>query len=398
MIYFWVFFISTFFLSCTHSINSKKIHDRENYSGCYYLPLKNEDLGYQSVHAFGNPVKGLVFTGKKRSMVNTYYYTPLNNGQIERKSLNSLNWSENSVIYGGGIIRDKLVSALYSPSKVGKSKIELRDLNSNVVLAFSRPESTSRRLGNVAFDNNNGFWIIEQKDVDDEYSHYDKPFNLSYIKFISNDSLKRIPIRNLSIYGSPKIIPGSLGKNALVIWMEEKKRNSGNKYLFKYLEVYSNGTKSPIRQLSYIPIDGVESFKLIKTRNSIFLATVEGDSLLGEAKVKISKILWNSSYLNISWTKEIDLEGDHVSDPIFTANGNAVYLFLPKWVDEMVSISRYDVGEENILQKGTFGRYSEGTAVSSIFYNQFTRKFSMILRKKQKNFGLRSFLMCDVHL
>lgn len=385
-------------LSCTHTPADGPLP--EDYSGCYPLPVGKEDLGYQSVRPLGKKGEALLLSGKKRSMMSTYYYASLAGGKVELDGLKPLNWSDRSVVYGSGTINNKLVTALYSPVSATKSGLELREVQTNFVMALSHPEQSKKKAGEVIVDNEKGFWLLERTDrSDDEYSFADQPHTVSYVKMLPNEKLEKKKVRRLTVSGELKLIPGGLGKNAMLFWLEEHTGKDGaTTTTFRYREVYSDGTKAAVRTLSYKPKDPVESFDLIRNGDSLYLASVEGDSLVGDAKGTISKIFWNSSYLTVSWTKDLALDGDHVSNPKWVATAKSTHLFLPKWHREKVTIARYDVANNAILTKEPFGRYTEGTAITDVFYNAEQEEFSVLLRKSQKNYSLKEFMLCKQDL
>lgn len=368
----------------------------EDYSGCYPLPVGKEDLGYQSVKPLGNNGEALLISGKKRSMMSTYYYASLVDGEVEVDKLRPLNWSESSVVYGSGILDNKLVTAIYSPVSDTKSGLELREMQTNYRMALSSPERSKKTAGQVIVDNDKGFWLLERIDrSEDEYSFSDQPHTVAYVKMLPGEKLEKKKVRRLKVSGEPKLIAGGIGKNALLFWQEDKTdRNGLTTTKFRYREVYSDGTKAAVRTLSYEPKEAVESFDLVRNNDSIYLATVEGDSLVGDAKGTVSKIFWNASYLTVSWTKDLALEGDHVSNPKWVATPKGTHLFLPKWHRETVTVARYDVADNQIITQDTFGRYSEGTAITDVFFNGESQNFSVLLRKKQKNYSLREFMLC----
>lgn len=388
----------TVLVSCTHTPDDGPLP--EDYSGCYPLPVGKEDLGYQSVRPLGKDGEALLLSGKKRSLLSTYYYASLADGEVELEGLKPLNWSDQSVIFGSGMINNKLVTAMYSPVSATKSGLELREVRTNFVMALSRPERSKKKAGQVVVDNPNGFWLLERTDrADDEYSFADQPHTVSYVKMLANEKLEQKQVRRLTVTGEPKLIAGGLGKNAIVFWLEDKTdKNGTTTSAFRYREVYSDGSKAAIRTLSYKPSEPVESFDLIRNGDSLYLASIEGDSLVGDAKGSISKIFWNASYLTVAWTKNLALDGDHVSNPKWVATKGSTHLFLPKWHREKVTIARYDVAANEIKAKDSFGRYSEGTAITDVFYNAKSEKFSVLLRKKQKNYSLKEFMLCKQSL
>lgn len=398
MRYFWVFLTVSQIFSCQHRGVPANATGETNFKGCYFLPLKKSDLGYTEVNPFVDNKKGLVLVGKKRSLKSSFYFAPLSEDKLELKSLKSLNWPDETVLFGAGTVRNRLVASLYTPEKSGRSKLELRDLSTNTVSALSQAERSIQKLGKAFFHSNQGFWLLEKTGVDDEgYAIQDKPAYISYVAIDNKGKLYKNSIKNLRFFGKVFVLPGKTANNAMVIWMEEKRGRNSSVFSFKYVEIYSNGRSSPVRTLAYQPKNEVESFDVVQTRDSIYLASVEGDSLLGTAQLQLSKILWNSSYLSVSWSNLMDLDGEHVSDPILVKRNNNVHLFLPKWMDSSVKISRFDVIGNKFKQIGVFGNFPEGTAVSSMYYNGLSKRFGLVLKVKREDFGLKHFLLCDVY-
>ena len=114
----------------------------------------------------------------------------------------------------------------------------------------------------------------------------------------------------------------------------------------------------------------VESWASTAANKRLYLATVQGDTLAGEAVINISEFSLGSNGFRLERSHKHMLNDVHVTEPRFLDGNRGVEILLMNWIDEESTIARYlgsPAGPNKPLYSGIFPK---GTRIIASFSHE----------------------------
>ncbi len=135
----------------------------------------------------------------------------------------------------------------------------------------------------------------------------------------------------------------------------------------------------------------IESFATYLRDGNFHLAYVDGDSLVGESSLKVTKAALEGGSPSVKWTRQSSLRNVHVTEPVFVNSKKGLELLVLKWVDEESTIARYMVTAEGIGKPTYAGVFKRGSRIMEAFSVDAGRAFAITRSKGSDNWD---FLVC----
>ncbi len=348
---------------------------------CAPWPQRSQDLQTDELNLIQGPKKGVLATGLKRDASPQNVYAAFNDEpQIDAEDLLTLNIGRSGVVVGGMTFGGRPAAVIVQNVAANKSTLEIRTVTDNLV-KFKGDLATVNVVEGSTIASKGGLWITF-KSEDNEYR----------VAFLDQRKpaapvLKAVPGVKLS--ERPELIASPLRPGAVVAWKEGE---TGRPFRAQQLSE-DVGEGSPT-SLDIDVKDPVESWAAAHHSGSYYFAVIEGDSLVGQAALKISQINWGDASPSVKALKAIEIRDTHVSDPVFLTSAKGLEVLLLNWVDEESTIARYMVAGGMVGKPSYSGIFPKGTRVSHAFTGKDAGERYVITRHKVDSQW--SFNICEL--
>lgn len=348
---------------------------------CEAWPLnKNTDIGINELRVIRGSSINYLATGKSRAGVPTAYRALVGEQNLITQ-LEATSLGPDSLIIGGGIAPEdpnSLILVKTTPEQ--KSILQVRSLKTNVVLRESKP-LPERIASGSSFFSKEGIWVLYKSGPQD-LSIEDLPYRAMFIPWPSQKGEKLNPkiFKSVDLPFSAIMVPSATG--ALLVWLETK----GEQSQFKGRILEPSGSALAENQINLPITQGVESWRIGQNKNNYYLSLVDGDSLVGQASLKVAKFTWGEIVPNVDWVKTKSLLNEHVSDHHWVFRGPVLSLLMPKWLDEEVTLATYRVGGSSVESQVNTGIFPKGTSLVDAFAHPNGKETIAIL-KTRAQFG-----------
>lgn len=328
---------------------------------CGLWPKQEQDLAINEVVVARGKQLGFLATGLNRDGSPKHYYLPFQDDvDLDAGDLIPLKLGHNAVIAGGASWGGKpLVDVVYNtPQKDGsdKSSFELRNVNDNLVRTKADVLPLGVKAASVVYATD-VHWIVFQKDGSD--------FGIARLALAGKEKFKFEVVPGLSFKEMPVLVltgAGGTGQEALVIGRE----GAANKP-FQVRKIDAQARASMPSTLELTAENGVESWAAASYGGANYLVYVDGDSLIGQAELKVAAFDWTNGATNVKWTKGVPLQDVHVSDPVFVVSSKGLQVLTLNWVDDESTVARYIVAAGTIGKPVYSGIFKKGSRIVEAF-------------------------------
>jgi hypothetical protein len=257
--------------------------------------------------------------------------------------------------------------------KGGKTQVEFRNAKTNVVERMFTV-SGADLTGAGVHPTPAGTWIVLKSEDQ----------SLQYVFSGSGGSKDTKPVvAPLRIRETPKVSVLTKDGSLVLVTVADRQKTG-----FEMTQLMPDGkVKGP----DSIPLKAayqIESFATVVSGNDLYLAFVDGDSLVGESSLKLAKIGLGGG---VKWTKSEPLKNVHVNEPVFVLSKKGMELLVLKWVDEESTIARYMVTPDGLGKPGYSGIFKRGSRIINAFGPDQGRIYTLTRSKGQKGW---EFLLC----
>ncbi|MFW7378141.1 MAG: hypothetical protein ACOH5I_04990 [Oligoflexus sp.] len=331
---------------------------------CKDWPGSQEELEITEIYPV-DMVKSANFIVSGRSRDGSYfnYVLPLRGKKVDHSKKVPLKWGFGSEFLGSVAVKGDIGILIEAAQKSGKKRLEIRDLETNVI-RYASTERNPNFRSQMMIPDNNGFWLAYKLEKSEE-SMDDQPFQ--FVRFEWTDK------QELRLVGSPKFSP--VGDIKLLSLPDEKvlgimldtgtsdKQKPAN---FRYFILEKGQPKPNMKTLSVDISERVESWSVARNAAGIVLAYVTGDTLLWEnASLQIVRLDDRAAVVH---RQGFEINHEHVGDPLLVPAGAGIYLFVSKWLDAESTVAVYRITTSDIEDQGIYGVFQEGTFLQNAFY------------------------------
>ncbi len=371
-------------LACTTCTSTSSQNLTSNWSAlrdvgkvdCAAWPLREGELAVEHLSLVdGVPpsfVAEIRMRNQTRGVAHAVYAA---SSQIDADDIQAVVLSAGAKVLAGAQFGEKKLIAV-AQQKNDKTLLDLRQFPQNVVaysgVQFAQPLAAARLIGGTA-----GLWLTF-KPADSGRSVEETPAQVIFMKPGVKGGLQRQDFK-VSFNDFPAVLPKAGTGEAVALWHD----TSDGAPKFKVAKLREDGSMSAVAVLA-VPVNhAVESWSAVAAGAHSFLAYVDGDSMVGQASIKIAKISWDENLPVVNWVRTRSLSDIHVGDPVWVAAADkAAYVLIPQWVDEENTVASYRVGPDDIEGMAVSGVFPKGTRVESGFYDAKKSRVYAFLRQK----------------
>ena len=314
---------------------------------CHSWPLRPQDLQLDDILLLQGTKPAAIVSGLNRSGTPIYYYSDLSNSKPDPEEFSALNFGHDAVILGGAQVDGEFV-AVIAHSSDSQSQLEIRRVPQNTILLTANLGKFYAAEGQV-FPTQSGFWLSIRSD--------DHKYFLIFIgKGMDGKFFKR-DINLTPLLSSPLLFPDAKNRNALMVWREATSPHTLNSQL-----IAEDGTSTKSTPI-VLPINQVESWNAYRTNQDLFLAIIDGDTVIGQAELKLAKLSSIVSAPQLQWTHTQTLNDLHTTEPLFLDGLKGLEVLVLNWIDEESTIARYSVGQNTLSSPRYSGVFQKGTRI-----------------------------------
>ncbi len=258
------------------------------------------------------------------------------------------------------------IYAVVSKNLKEGSKLEIRTMPDNVVRYTAIGLPVNIRSLEV-YPAKNGAWLSFRAGHPDTAVE-ELGYQFAYLPTKLNQQdirLTAVPSQPIDTFQA-QIISNPNHLNALVVW---KPKGQSHRH-FNIAEI-SPG-KKPVFEPKEVDVSAeheIESWTAGAAKEGLTLSYVDGDSLIGQANLKVVKLSWDQQYATTEWLKSKSLLNEHVSDPVWVSGSNKGFILIPKWVDNESTIALYHVGNQGFENAEAVGVFPRGLRVVDAFWD-----------------------------
>ena len=118
---------------------------------------------------------------------------------------------------------------------------------------------------------------------------------------------------------------------------------------------------------------------------------VDGDSLIGQTKLKVTFLKWENGGPNINWTKAITVENIHMTAPVLVSTLGSLKILMTNWMDEESTVAHYLVEDGEFSFVNYYGVFVQGAQIQAAFSRE-GRLFSLIREKTKEQWA---YSLCE---
>jgi hypothetical protein len=350
---------------------------------CAKWPLGEKDLGVNSVGFLDTKPQSLISTGRLRTSATVNYLTDFKGrANLDVDDLRRVDLGRTAVVLGTARMGTSSFLAVSVRTKNGR-KLELRSTKDNIVrgsLDGFPSELASGSIVNVA----GGFWV--------GLKEHEEKSSVWYVGVASGKlTLRSYPELNLRVL--PIILPVRDEPQAWLLSYDALAAGQKRNDVFVMQKLSTEGVAGNERRLE-VPVDSaVESWSASGASGRFLLAWVDGDSMVGEAKMRLGEIVIDYEAPRLAWENVFPLEDVHVSEPIWLTAGGSNWAVILKWVDEESTLATYKVGISNASPPRASGIFPKGSRLVDAFSDDDDDPWVIVRSRKKESWD---FQVCEL--
>jgi hypothetical protein len=315
---------------------------------CGRWPMNEKDLAVNELAVLRGAKPAFLATGVKRDGSPSYYYAPFDGDvSLDTDDLVPLALGRGAVL--AGALKRKgvpVVAVIYNAK--GKSSLELRTVKGNLV-QFKGELAPTTIASATLVPVETGAWVVYKKD--------DTDYALAYLD-TAKDKVALTPVAGVTFRDAPVLLPRGADGSVVAMWKEGETGKP-----FKLRVIGPDAKPGETQGLDLAMTSQAESWAATVYQGTSYLAVVDGDSLIGQASLRVSAFGLAEGAPAIRWTKDAPLKDVHVTEPVFVEASGGLQVLLLKWVDEESTIARYMVAAGNLGQPSFSGIFPKGARI-----------------------------------
>lgn len=334
---------------------------------CSAWPLREKDLGINEI-SFYPASNSFLIQGTSRNTSSFSYQIPFDDDyRVDLDTVPSFQIGRAAVVAGLSKIGN-LDQVVVFEEKQGKTHVQFRSSTSNVIEAsFIIPETELVPTG--VYVGSAGVWISYKNEE-------------QLIRFLFVDprqgKLVKATLSAAKFKELPKIVLLDKNSSLVLLSIADKAKRKLQLSL-----INTDGLVSGPTELAIKATNQIESFAIQAINDDLYLAFIDGDSLVGESVLKLVKIGLTGDTATIRWTKVEPLRNVHVNEPVFVSSGKSLELLVLKWVDEESTIARYMVTSDSLGKARHVGIFQRGSRIMETIASESEDIFTITRSKGQ---------------
>lgn len=338
-----------------------------NDADCVQWPVRSKDLRIDEITFVEGRSLGFFVSGTRRDGGVFHYWAPFHWGiELDPNNFVNLPIGRSSVIAGGGVIDNTPFVSLFA-NGARSSEFQVRTLKNSVV---KLKQAIRQKDIKEAWSVNSGkqSWIVFRKEDND-----------TYVNLLETDpEVVLLPISGALFKEVPFVLPSKNPSQALTFRLEN------NQIIMRYLDTNQDVNNKDIHLELNLEYD-LESWVIRGVDDQIFLSYVEGDSLIGSAKLNVSRVDFSNQKLLLNRFPAITLGDVHVSEPALAATAKGVSVLLMQWVDGESTIARFPVAHGKLGNPIYSGIFPKGGRIMFVASDQKREELFVVVRHKNND-------------
>lgn len=359
--------------------------DKSESVKCSRWPLREKDLAIDEIFVVGKPAIGFLATGVKRDGSPLRLFATFNGDtEVEKSSLRELPLGRSAIVAGGFAAAGMPMVTLLQNEHVrnqNKAVAELRTVADNIVRfkvdltngidVISGELTTMSDSTWLAFRRENGGHAI--------------------LRFAAKGAgkISATTVSDVSFDEAPALIQDGSGQGILAIRSEHEARQP-----FWARSISQDGAASSEQRLEFSIASQLESWSVVNHEGRHYLAVIDGDSLIGQAQLRVAALKQEDERPMVAWIKDLPLKDVHVTEPVFLPTATGLQVLLLKWVDEESTIARYNLAGDNLSQPSYSGIFPKGARIVRAFAGADSDDAYVIVRHRDDTRWI--FQICSI--
>lgn len=320
---------------------------------CSTWPLRDKDLQIDDLSWLGGQKPGFLLSGLRRDASPLHYFAPFDGDEtVDPSTFVPLNLGAHAILLGGGSIGNQAV-ILVAHNNAGKSTFDIRSLPNNVVKYKGDIGSYQVVEGSVAHAKG-GLWLSLKSE--------DNIYHLVHINTQQPAKLSSKALPAPTFSDQPKLLGSATGGGATVLW---KEGDSGKP--LRLQELTADGGAEPPVTLDLQVSSQLESWSATAHAGAIYLALLDGDTMVGQAEVKVAAVYHGKTGTSVKWNKAVPLRDTHAQEPTLVATRDGLEVLVLNWIDEESTIARYKVAGASLGKPTYSGVFQKGARILDAF-------------------------------
>lgn len=354
--------------ACTHFERSERKSswaklDQAVKVECLEWPIQKRDFQIADIWHLDGKSPGFVVGILQKTGAKRFYWYPLSAGSKKwLASRHFLNIEAAAIIAGTANLRGE-PGVLFFSNKKNKSALEFLSLSAKKLSSIGEiPRATVSEA-----------WLLDQKDT------------LWILSKIHNEKIYLSHLGKHNNYRLERLEKAIFNEKVDLLSRQEVGKIFIVKSNLPKISVHSASIEDGLGgeiSIPLTPAHGLESVAGISIGDSLHLAYIDGDSLVGNANLRLAKFEQNDRQSRLTEIKNFEINDTHVSEPVFVKNRVGMSLLSMQWVDAESTLALYPVSEGKALDPRYFGIFPAGSHLLSGFVDENTGDIVLIIRRK----------------
>lgn len=346
---------------------------------CASWPMGEKDLQTDELNYVGGLKPGFLASGRKRDASNAYYFAPFdNNPEISADARVSLSLGRGALMIGGASVGASLLSIVIRNAPSG-STLEIRTEPENILKLKTALGEFQVVEGTVA-QSAGGLWLTLKAED-----------NVHHLVFVETKNSAKLTSRIIPVTFSeqPRVLADMTRAGAILFW------HAGERSKPFKAQILSEqpGNPPPAQNLDLTPQTAIESWNAVLNQGAFYLAAVDGDSLIGQATLRVSQVNLTQSLFTVAWTKDAPLKDVHATEPVFLPAKAGLEVLVLNWIDEESTIARYKVSAAGLGKPKYSGIFPKGARVACAFTSSEGNEYVVTRSRRDPGWA---FQVCEI--
>jgi hypothetical protein len=358
--------------------------DEAGSVNCAYWPLQKADLAVNELMAVGDPLaEGIIASIRMRNSSVGHYFAPFTGKvKLDPDDFRKLDLGRGAVPLGGFKSQGKLLLAVVQ-HRPTRAVLELRNAETNAVVSTVDPLPGQVSAGAI-LPVEGGFWLA--------LKHHEQRSSVVFVSLDSAFGAKAIRFDGLKLGAFPAIMQVQKSSDIVAVVFDSVANGKSRKEVFSVAKISRTGAFTPLRQLPVKIESEIEGYSAIGYGDSFYLGYVDGDSMVGQAKLRMAKFTWNDN-LSVAGEDARVLGDAHVSDPVWFHSEKELFVGVLKWIDEESTLATYKVVESKLGNPRSSGIFARGSRITERFSSKDGRNFIAV---RVRDHDMWKYRVCDL--
>lgn len=342
---------------------------------CDAWPIREKDLRIDEIKYFRGEEPGFIVSGMKRNGNSMSYWAPFKRGvKLNSKTFINIPTDGDIVVAGGGSInKDPSVGLIVN--RMRSSAFEIRAIKTGKI-KFQSDIRQSNIKDAWLVENLPNSWLITHKDDNDAHVFLLRTNPDISLSFVPGAVFKEPPIV-LATYGLERAISLRFKQNKIIGRTLTMDRHPQEDF-----------------ELDLSIKEEIESWTATGYRDDYFVSYVDGDSIVGRAELRLSRLRIDGGGAVTSDFPPATLKDVHVGQPVFVTTSTGLSLLLMQWMDDESTIARFDISHSGLEAPVYTGIFPKGGRIVATIADEKDEDVFVVVR--HKNNDEWSYQICEL--